>query len=181
MELKGWDELYIELAQKITDNITLVKWLDLWHNQVGFLAEEHSFPTPAVFLAFRILTTEDQSEHVQNADIQVDVYFFYETFLDTYTGAFNQTDATDYLKTVTELHKILHGTSGENYSEMRRTGFAPVDTGSAGNLYRQTFVCNVVDASAQIQHTEVSPGELTITKGTAPEAEQVEGYHVPLD
>lgn len=181
MEFQGWDELYKEVAEKLTTNITTVQWLDLWHNQVGFLVEEHPFPTPALFLAFRILTTEDLSELNQKADVQVDVYYFYETTLDTYVGAFNQDDALDYLKTISEIHKVLHGSSGDNFSEMRRVAFAPVDTGSAGNLYRQSFVCNIVDATAAKNYNEASPGDITIEEGAAPEVAQEQNYQIPMN
>lgn len=179
MELQGWDKLYKEIAEKLTTGIPTTKWLDLWHNQVGFLVEEHPFPVPAIFLAFRILTTEDLSGKTQKTDVQVDVYYFYETFLDTFEGAYNQQDALDYLKTNTDIHKILHGSSGENYAEMRRVAFAPVDTGSSGNLYRQSFVCNVVDASAAKTYNEASPGDVNYTEGIAPVVPKEQTYQIP--
>ena len=86
-----------EMAEKIKENIEGINWIDLWHNQVGFLVEEHPFPTPALFLAFRILSVEDLSEKVQRVQLQIDLFYFYETFLDTYNGAYNETDALDYL------------------------------------------------------------------------------------
>jgi hypothetical protein len=181
MKLLGWDKLYQEIAEKLTTQIPEIKWLDLWHNQVGFMDEENPFPTPAVFLSFRILNTEDASEKVQNLDVQVDVYFFYETFLDTYQGAYNQEDALQYLNLITEIFKVLHASNGTNYGEMRRTGFNAVDTGSAGNLYLQNFTCNVVDASALPNFDEVTPGEIDYTKGEA-DADTTDNYFkIPLN
>jgi hypothetical protein len=180
MEFQGWDKIYQELADKLTSNITTINWADLWHNQVGFLVEEHPFPTPAVFLAFRILSVEDLSEKTQSANLQVDVYYFYETFLDTFQGAYNGAEALNYLKTNTDIHKLLHGSSGVNYSEMRRIGFSPVDTGSSGNLYRQSFVCTVVDATAAVNYNEAAPGDVTYSKGVAPEVPQYQSYQIPL-
>ncbi len=116
--LTGWDELYLEIAKKIKDNISQIKWTDLWHNQVGYLENEHPFPTPAIFIAFRILNTEDLGEKVQNLQIQIDLYYFFETFSETYNGAYNQTDALEYLKTLTQIHKTFHTTNGTNYAEM---------------------------------------------------------------
>lgn len=180
MEFQGWDKLYQELAQKLTESITTIKWADLWHNQVGFLVEEHPFPTPAVFLSFRILSVEDMSEKTQAANLQVDVYYFYETFLDTFRGAYNEADALEYLETITDIHKLLHGSSGDNYAEMRRIGFSAVDTGSSGNLYRQSFVCNVVDATAAINYGEAAPGDIAISRGNAPVAPSDQQYQIPL-
>ena len=180
MELKGWDKLYQELAKKVSDNINSINWMDLWHNQVGFLVEEHPFPTPALFFAFRILSVVDLSEKVQQVELQIDLFYFYETFLDTYQGAYNENDALDYLDNLTALHKLFHGTSGDNYSEMRRIGLAAVDTGSAGNLYRQSFICNTIDASALNEFDVVVPGDLDLEKGAAPKQAEDPLYKIPL-
>lgn len=179
MELQGWHKLYQEIAKKITDNLTEINWVDLWHNQVGFLVEEHPFPTPAVFLNFRILNTEDLSEKVQKANVQVDVYYFYETFADTYQGAYNEADALTYLETLSDIHALFHASSSTHYSEMRRTSLNSVDTGSSGNLYLQTFTCNVIDISAEIKYNEVSPGELKIERGAKPNTNEAPSYFIP--
>lgn len=62
---------------------------------------------------------------------------------------------------------------------MRRVGFAPVDTGSAGNLYRQSFVCNIVDATAAVNYNEASPGDINYTEGESPEVPQEPPYQIP--
>lgn len=141
-------DAYIELCELLKNNLPTLKWIDLWHNQVNFLSEEHPFPTPAIFLSFRTLTTTDVGLHVQDADMQVDVYLFYETMADTFKGSFNQESALRFLEMINQVHKLLHGYSGYNFSEMRSTGFAPVDTGGAGNLYRKSFVCLMRDYNA---------------------------------
>ena len=35
-----WSELYSEIAEKIKANIDRIRWIDLWHEQVGYLTEE---------------------------------------------------------------------------------------------------------------------------------------------
>jgi len=167
-QFTGWENLYTELAEKVNNNINQIEWLDLWHNQVGFLVEEHPFPTPAVFFSFRMTSAENLGNKAQDANVQIDMYYFYETFLDTNDGAFNQESALDFLKVTTDLHKLFHGTTGVNYSEMTRVGFAPVDTGSAGNLYKISFSCKVIDETAVKQYDHVVPGDLTITEGENP-------------
>jgi hypothetical protein len=168
--LKLWAQLYEEIANLITTKLPDVQWVDLWHNQVGFLESEHPFPTPAVFLAFRIGKADDLSAKVQDLEVQMDLYYFYETFLDTFQGAFNKVDAIAYLNRLTDIHALLHGTSGETFNECRRVGFAPVDTGSAGNLYRMSFTMNVQDGSAAEVREGAAPGEVLAEKGTAPQS-----------
>lgn len=174
-DLKLWGNLYQELAELFSNGLEMVEWIDLWHNQVSFLVEEHPFPSPALFLGFRILNAEDEGRHMQKLLVQVDVYYFYETFLDTFNGAYNKTDALAYLNTVTDIHALLHGKSGTYFSEAKRTGFAPVDTGSAGNLYRQSFSMLVEDYSASPVDGQAIPGEVDLGQGTAPEPQERPG------
>ncbi|KQC30191.1 hypothetical protein [Flagellimonas eckloniae] len=179
-DLKIWALLYREIATKLSDAISEVEWLDLWHNQVGFLEDEHNFTTPAVFLAFSILgEPEDLGVHAQRIRVQVDVYYYYETFEDTYNGAYNQTDALTFLNCISEIHAVLHGSSGDCYSECKRVGFGAVDTGSAGNLYRQSFTMLVEDASASPPLTEASPGDVVIEKGSGQTVEKEKKFLIP--
>jgi hypothetical protein len=146
--MQNWKDLYIELSELISENVAGVRWVDLWHNQISFLSEEHPFPAPAVFLSFRILDASDTGEYVQQLTLQVDCFIYHETLADTFRGSFNQGSALGFLDLVNDTYAALHGSSGENYNEMRRTGFSPVDTGGAGNLYQLTFNCYLLDYSA---------------------------------
>ena len=163
--MENWKDLYTELAERASQIETL-EWVDLWHNQINFLGEEHPFPTPALFLDFRILNAEDQGEHNQEATVQIGMYFYYETFLDTFQNAYNQDDALEYLDTLTELHRCFHGSSGNTFAEMSRTGLQPVDTGNAGNLYLITFSCRILDVSAAKEWDGATPNDLKVEKFT---------------
>ena len=177
-ELQHWGDLYKELAQRITAEPNLANWVDLWHNQINFKDEEHPFPVPAVFIAFRMRDPKDTGENVQQANLQIDFYYYFETFADTFEGSFNQTDALDYLNGLTTMHKLFHGSEGNTYGNMQRIGMAPVDTGSAGNLYRIIFTCNVVDISAQKQMDTAVPGDLTVSPGTPPDDDTAPLYDI---
>jgi len=153
--MEYWSDLYQELATKIqTKRGKAIKWIDLWHEQINYLTEELPFPVPAIFLAFNAVECNDKGKSGQECNTQVDVYLFFETFSDTYHGSYNQEGAIAFLKELTEIHKILHGTSGTNYSEMRRTGMNREESGEAGNLYRLSFECVVDDTSAGIHYDE---------------------------
>ena len=166
--IQNFTELYKELCQKVTDAIPEIEWQDLWHNQINFLDQEHSFPTPALFYAIRILNTEDLHERAQDCNVQIDVYHYFETFDDTYQGSYNQESALAFLDNCTKVHQLLHASTGESYSAMSRVAFTPVDTGGAGNLYRQSFTCKLRDLSAIKQFNTVIPGEVDVIKGNIP-------------
>ena len=180
--MQNWKELYKELAGKIKPvdeqgnpavnnqgselGIPQVKWVDLWNSQIYNLDNEHPFPTPAIFMAFRGTGTKDMGLKVQEVDLQVDFFIFWETFLDTFKGAYNQTEALDYLDTIDQVNKLFHGSSGTNYSSMRRVSFSPVDTMGAGNLFNVTYSCKLIDYSAADEVQEGTFGDLDIEPQT---------------
>lgn len=166
--MEYWNELYKEIAEKITTMLPEIRWCDLWHEQINYLTEELPFPTPAVFLSFNTLSTEDKGLLVQDCNVQIDMYLYYETFTDTYSGSYNQNAALEFLTELTKLHALFHGKSGENYSAMRRTDMRREDSGDAGNLYRISFECVVTDYSAQkIFNESTNPNaEVIIIKST---------------
>ncbi|CDF80585.1 conserved hypothetical protein [Formosa agariphila KMM 3901] len=166
--MQDWKSLYKEHATLLTDKATAVRWIDLWHNQVNFLTTEHPFPTPAVFLSYRTLSTVDVSNKVQNVRVQVDVYLYYETFADTYRDSFNQDSALNFIDLMDTINAAFHGSEGENYSSMRRLGFAPVDTGNAGNLYRISYECTLMDYSAVKAYDDHEIKDLAIEQNDTP-------------
>jgi len=164
--MEAWTDLYTEIAERINEKLPDIQWIDLWHEQVSYLTEELPFPTPAVFIGFNTTNCNDLSQLIQECEMQVDLYFFYETFSDTYVGSYNQASAIDYLRTLTQLHTAFHGTSGDNFQTMRRVDMKREESGGAGNLYRISFACNVEDASAQVVHDQQTVNEIELTDET---------------
>jgi hypothetical protein len=160
--MQNWKQLYLELAQKIEDNIPTVEWVDLWHHQVYNLEDEHPFPTPAVFFGFRGNSMKDMGQKIQQVVVQIDVFLFYETFADTYKGGINQTDALEFLDTMDGINKIFHGSTGAEYSSMSRKSFSPVDTGGSSNLYLMTYECLLIDYSANTPDEEGTFADLRV-------------------
>jgi hypothetical protein len=168
--MQDWVDLYLELSNKLSEQ-EYIQWVDLWHNQVGYLEDELPFPAPAAFLTFRILNADDVGEKVQKLTLQVDVRYFFETMADSYAGAVNQSSAINFLRGFNSIHALLHGTSGVNYSSMRRVNMNPEETGNTGNLYMQSFVCTVMDYSAQTQYAEGEVSGIVVENGTGPQSE----------
>lgn len=168
--MENLKELYLEHEKRITDNMPEIKHVDLWAEQVGFMAEEHPFKAPAVFFAYRILQADDQGEKIQQLRMQVEAYLYYETFADTKRGSKRQQKALGFLDLLTKINACFHGSSGQYFGEMRRTGFNPVETGTANLLYVQRYECTVNDASAQaIQEIlKFDNMEVKVEKGESP-------------
>ena len=144
-----------ELYERI-EALPEIKHVDLWHDQVDYLSEEHPFPTPAVFFGFTTLNVSDNGELIQTTDLQVDIYVFYETFADTYSGAAMQNEAIEFLDLLLMVGLMFHGRSGEHFHQMRRSGTYRQESGGSGNLYRLQFQTNVCEFSALNLHNHVT-------------------------
>lgn len=155
--------LYTELCTCIA-TIPAIKHIDLWHNQINHLDinDEHPWVAPAVFLNFRWRTTQDIGKHQQDGELQIDVYLFYESFLDTHHKAWNQGSALAFLDLLDELNKILHGSHGNSYEQMTKQTIEPIDTGNAGNLYRMTYSAIGRDYSAAAEDCEANVGSIEV-------------------
>ncbi len=176
--MEYWSDLYLEIADKISTNRPAIQWIDMWHEQINYLSTEHPFPTPACFIAFNMLSADDHGLKAQNCDTQIDIYFYYECFEDTYAGSYNQESVIAFLRELTELHKLFHGTSGTHYSEMRRIAMKDEASGDAGNLYRISFACNVYDDSAVKQYNEQEVNDINIIREDIPKTEPTPGYNI---
>lgn len=162
--MQNFKNLYLELSEKINQNLPEIEWIDLWHSQVYNLADEHPFPTPAVFLAFRSAGIKNIGVKVQQVILQVDVFLFFETFTDTYKGGINQGEALEFLESMDNINKLLHGSSGDNYSSMSRKSFSPMDTGGSSNLYMMTYECLLMDYSANVADGEGTFADVEVEK-----------------
>lgn len=162
-----WSELYKEIADRICKEMPEIQWTDLWHEQVGFLTEELPFPTPAVFIGFDTVSTDDNGNLSQTCDTQVDMYLFYETFADTYGDSMNRDSALEFLDILTRLHALFHGKGGKTFGSMRRVEMRREESGNAGNLYRISFQCIVVDYSAEhlFSVSENPDAEISVSQG----------------
>ena len=162
--MKNFKELYLEHSAMINAKLPSIKHIDLWSDQISFLNDTLPFAAPAIFLSYRILRTEDAGSKSQNIQIGVDVFYYYETFAETRIKSKNKDRALVFLDALTEIHKIFHGTSGNNYSNMRRLSMSPVETGTAKLLYLTKFECSTVDDSALVDLELTGVENISITK-----------------
>jgi hypothetical protein len=174
--MKSLENLYLEHEGMITNNLPDIKHVDLWKEQVSFLADELPFKSPAIFLSYRILDTIDAAGNGQILTLGIDIYYYYETLSNTHRSSKNQNKALGFLDMISKIHALFHGTDGENYSEMRRAGMSPVETGTSNLLYVQKFQCTADDDSAMTIFEETSVNEIDITKSIDVEPDEEEDY-----
>lgn len=167
---------YAELRDRLED-LPEFEHIDLWHNQVDYLSEEHPFPTPAIFFEFNTLQVDDAGELVQNTDLQIDMHVYWETFSDTYQGARMQEEALHYLDLLLLVGLMFHGRSGKHFHQMRRSGTQREETGGAGNLYRISFQTIVSEFSGLNlkQITQDETREVEIEQKSTPQGRASQG------
>lgn len=157
---------YAELHERL-EAVPELEHIDLWHDQVNYLSEEHPFPTPAAFIEFNTLQVDDAGELMQTTTLQVDIHIFYETFCDSYEGAVMQGEALTYMDLLLLIGLMFHGRSGTHFHQMRRTGTMREESGGAGNLYRISFETNISEFSGLnlFSTKEMGDREISIEKG----------------
>lgn len=131
--------------RKSMENTPDIEYIDMWHEQISFMEEEHQFPSPAVFIEFNTLGIEDEGLLVQRLHTQIDFRLFYETYSDTSEGAIMQEEALAFLDLLTLLGMMFHGRTGKTFGTLRRTFVGREESGGAGNLYRISFECDIMD------------------------------------
>ncbi|WP_291587805.1 hypothetical protein [Bacteroides sp.] len=159
---------YADLRERL-EALPELEHIDLWHDQVNYLSEEHPFPTPAAFLEFNTLQVDDAGELMQTTTLQVDIHIFYETFCDSYEGAVMQDEALTYMDLLLLIGLMFHGRSGTYFHQMRRTGTMREESGGAGNLYRISFETNITEFSGLnlFSTEEMGNREISIEKGVS--------------
>jgi hypothetical protein len=163
-DIQSFEEIYIELCDVIAQHMPHILWQDLWSDQITLIDGEHAWEAPAIFWEFRSPSMQDLQEGAQLVDIQIDVYLYYETFLDTAHETYNQGDALEYLKDLSKINEVLHGYMGEHIDHLRRESFSRVDTGGFGNLYRVTYMASTRDHSASKLHGQEELGGVEVTR-----------------
>lgn len=167
--MENLKNLYLEQQQIITDKVAAIKHVDLWAEQISFLQEEHPFKAPAVFFAYRSNNITDIGLKVQQVNLQVDIYLYYETFADTARASNKQTKALDFLGLLTDINAVFHGLSGTYTKEMRRVGFAPVETGTSNLLYVQRYECYMFDEAAKVLSEHRLVNDVDVERVPVPE------------
>lgn len=172
---------YADLRERMM-NAPAIEHIDMWHEQVSFLDEEHAFPSPAVFIEFNTLDIEDEGLLVQRLHTQIDFRLFYETYADTYEGAIMQEEALSFLDLLTLLGMMFHGKTGKTFGTLRRTHVGREESGGAGNMYRISFECDIMDYTTMelSSQADMKDREISITDESIPQEEKVEEplYHI---
>lgn len=172
-ESPDWLSAYFEIGEAIkqeSTGIPDIKHIDLWHEQVDYVAEEYPWASGSLFVEFAAVDIESTGEKVQ--DLLMDISFIY--VLDTLSETYIESPTADIVKqfgsTLQKLHAFLQGKTGVNYSALNRVGLARVSAPQYLLAYKQVYRCIVRDQSAITDTVEALVQSVTVKKNisTAP-------------
>lgn len=159
-----YKDIYTELAVLLTENIERLTWVDLWAEQTSYFEEELPFTLPAVFIEMNADDIEDVGKLNQDINLAVTFHVAVETLAESYQGSYNQGSALEILDLLVELHKLLHGKSGENFSRMSRKNQRHEINGNNIQQYAVTYNTMVRDSSAEKEYQKLDNLNFIIEK-----------------
>ena len=164
---QDWGEAYKELCDLIKNNteptlgIEEVLHVDMWHEQVNYLAEEYPFPPNSVFIRFQTKSITTNANKVQDLNMEITFFFVLDTLADTYQTAETQPLALSFIQTCKKIHKVMQGRSGLNFSNLDRNDMGNYPAPEYLIVFYQTYTTIIRDMSAMDE-----PGEGTLTGAT---------------
>lgn len=183
-DTQDWLAAYLELCTLVKADVTEIKHIDLWHEQLMFEAEEYPFPVHSLFMDFNAIAIETNGLKVQDMVFSIGFLHVFDTLSDTFDGSSNQAVALEFGAVLRKIHRKLQGLSGTNFSSLNRTGFAKESVPFEGIIaYRQTYQCIIRDYAAFDDTEETDLEELDvkleITKGVTTPEPDTDLYTIP--
>ena len=170
LDTQSWDDAYKEMSQLILNEITEIKWVDLWNEQTSFEEQEYPFGMPAVFLDFNGDDINTVGKGVQHINFEVGVHLAFATLADSHAGSINQNSSLEFISLLKKVHALLQAKHGEHFSSMNRINLKRVPTANDAVIqYVQTYTTKVVDYDGMKKPDgSVTDPALQIEKGTKP-------------
>lgn len=177
---QDWIDAYKELCDIFKNNLPEFPHLDLWHEQIDYPADEYPWPSDSVFFDFGINGIDSIGLQVQDLNMRIGVIYVLDTFADTYADSTTQDLALQFGEKCKKIHRLLHGSSGVNFSELSRVDLKRLPAPQYQMVYRQEYSCIIRDMSAMADEgTAVITSHTAKKEITRPPAADVKLYNIP--
>lgn len=97
------------------------QWTDVWKAQVGandIKEKQYPFNFPAGFISIGRIQWEDMTLNVQEGNVLIDVYLFFNKFGDTFEGATDKEDSFADIDVVETIADELQWLEGSPFKEL---------------------------------------------------------------
>lgn len=173
-EGQDWLEAYKELCNIINNptdaekGMPEVKHIDLWHEQIDYEENEYPWPAESVFIEFAMNNISTTGLKVQDLDCVITFFYVFDTLSDTYHKSSNQETAIAFGTGLKRLHRLLQGTTKDNFSSLDRVAFRRVPAPQYLMVYAQSYRCIIRDESAMDETKDATIGGSTINSNYNP-------------
>lgn len=109
-------QIYKAICERISQQVSEVKHLDLWNNNIAVLSGGAVWPRPAVFIEFETIEWRQQQNRVRMADIAVRLHIVTDAV--SYNGSTDpkQDTALAFLDLLNKVNAAMQGLRGENFA-----------------------------------------------------------------
>lgn len=114
-------QIFQAIAQRITERVDNVKFIDLWNNNVTALAGGAVWPTPAIFVEFEEIEWGQLGNAARAADVGVRLHIVTRAVLTNGHTDKRQDEALAYLDLIDHVNAAMQGLGGENFSAFMLT------------------------------------------------------------
>lgn len=109
-------QIYKAICERISQQVSEVKHLDLWNNNIAVLSGGAVWPRPAVFVEFETIEWRQQQNRARMADIAVLLHIVTDAV--SYNGNTDpkQDTALAFLDLLNKVNAAMQGLRGENFA-----------------------------------------------------------------
>jgi hypothetical protein len=112
-------EVYKEIRARLLTGIANLQYVDLQKGQMSNKAQNYPIPLPAVLVEFGQVSWSN-STGGQLGDSVISAYLYIDHVTDSFDGAELENETISLLDGIDEVHKILQGLWGTNFSPLSR-------------------------------------------------------------
>lgn len=126
-------ELINAIFTAIGENVPEVAYIDLWNEQIAYIAEGAVWPTPALFVEFEEIAWQQEMQRVRRADVGIRLHIITRhvsgtgVYLHT-TGDDSEvknitpaTGAVEYFNLIDRINAVMSSLVGENFTPLMLT------------------------------------------------------------
>lgn len=156
MRAYAYDKISEQLAALTSNNKKVVQHIDLWNEQVQYMAAEKPMRMPAVFLEFNPVAWKQHPDGLQRGTMEVRVHIVVGTLARSYDGSHNKAEAMQALGVADTIHNAMHKLEADFMSRPVRVSSLTDHNHAQVQHFIEVYQMNVVDVSGMKMYGEAT-------------------------
>ncbi len=152
--------------KEVIKEFNKLDYIDFFNDQFSIIEKENPIPFPAILLEFSEIQWRTISKNIQKGLTRIRVHVGQQSLADTHTRSSDQEAALKVLDYLCEVHKVLQGFSGTNFTSLDRKITIPDTSHDNLIIHIMEYDTEITDASA---NDDAKKEEIT---GVTPEVEK---------